>query len=411
MTALAHDRALPQRDLLLDGRRAGEVIARQLGRSAPVDSCEVVRVKYRIGESLRVRYRVDAGGRSHDVACRTFADGAAEAAHRRALQRALPVSCLRSVGWAPELETVFWTFPNDRKLSLDLLQGAASNRLADLIGSRPRTFQLMAYAPEKSATVRWDGGDGPLAFAKHYSGARATRSKTVHEAIAASGIRVPRSLGSSSALRTLVVEALPGVPLAAVSGAGLEVGYRLLGSAVAALHQLPPLDDEVFSRLEPLRVRAAAELIGRARPDSAATAEALAAALERRSAEANGNSVCLHGDLHAKNVLLEDGRVALVDLDQVAAGPAAAEIGSMLASLRYATIADGFSAAYARAHAAAFLDGYADVQPLPSATATRWHTAAALLVERALRAVNRMRPNGLRHLQPLLADAWMVLDA
>jgi hypothetical protein len=38
-----------------------------------------------------------------------------------------------------------------------------------------------------------------------------------------------------------------------------------------------------------------------------------------------------------------------------------------------------------------------------------WHTAAALLAERALRAVNRVRPEGLARLRELLAVASDVL--
>jgi len=39
---------------------------------------------------------------------------------------------------------------------------------------------------------------------------------------------------------------------------------------------------------------------------------------------------------------------------------------------------------------------YAAVRPLPSPTSLRWHTAAALLAERAWRAVNRLRLPGLQ---------------
>ena len=51
-----------------------------------------------------------------------------------------------------------------------------------------------------------------------------------------------------------------------------------------------------------------------------------------------------------------------------------------------------------------FLDGYATVRTVPAYWSVRWHTAAALLTERALRSVNRVRPAGLAHLAELLDE-------
>ena len=45
-----------------------------------------------------------------------------------------------------------------------------------------------------------------------------------------------------------------------------------------------------------------------------------------------------------------------------------------------------------------FLSGYAERRPLPTASSLAWHTAAALLAERALRAVNRVNRTALAHL-------------
>ena len=58
----------------------------------------------------------------------------------------------------------------------------------------------------------------------------------------------------------------------------------------------------------------------------------------------------------------------------------------------------------------AFLAGYATVAPIPASSALRWYTAAALLMERALRAVNRVRPLGLANLHTILADARDLLQ-
>ncbi len=51
------------------------------------------------------------------------------------------------------------------------------------------------------------------------------------------------------------------------------------------------------------------------------------------------------------------------------------------------------------------LAGYAELAPLPPADSLRWHEAAALLVERALRAVQRVREPELEALGAILGAA------
>jgi hypothetical protein len=59
--------------------------------------------------------------------------------------------------------------------------------------------------------------------------------------------------------------------------------------------------------------------------------------------------------------------------------------------------------------ARAFLRGYASVRLLPARQSLTWHIAAALLIERILRAVTRVRPLGLSYLPELIDDAHALL--
>ena len=102
--------------------------------------------------------------------------------------------------------------------------------------------------------------------------------------------------------------------------------------------------------------------------------------------------------------------MSLIDLDQMGAGEPAADLGSLLARLRYAAVVGELTPAEAADLETRFLGGYADRRPLPSATDLAWHTAAALLVERALRAVNRLNHAALAHLSELLGVADDTLD-
>ncbi len=84
----------------------------------------------------------------------------------------------------------------------------------------------------------------------------------------------------------------------------------------------------------------------------------------------------------------------MIDFDQGGSGAAAADMGSVLGTLlttqllRPDTAVDGLGAA--------FLDGYRAVRALPSGAELRWYTAAALVAERAIRAVNRVNSAGAR---------------
>ena len=84
-------------------------------------------------------------------------------------------------------------------------------------------------------------------------------------------------------------------------------------------------------------------------------------------------------------MLQPDGTVALLDLEDLSTGPAAADLGQL--------IANGVPAA-------PLLRGYGRPPD-----ALRWHTAAAVLARRALPAISRYRPELLRCLPQLLESA------
>jgi aminoglycoside phosphotransferase (APT) family kinase protein len=112
--------------------------------------------------------------------------------------------------------------------------------------------------------------------------------------------------------------------------------------------------------------------------------------------------VLLHGDVHPKNVLVHAAGVSLIDLDQAAVGPAAAELGGLLARLWCPRGRTGLSASTGTAAVTALLDSY---QGTLERDDLLWYAAAALLVERGLRALNRVDHEGLMELSSVLAVA------
>jgi aminoglycoside phosphotransferase (APT) family kinase protein len=388
VSGLAPDPAVPRRDALLRPLTVAGVLSRRLLDGVPVDRCERVYAKYRFGESLRVVYRFTAGDAEHHVSARTFAPGATEARYRRALDGAVAAGPLPPVAHAPEIDAVLWSFPNDRRLT--------TLGVAPELGLRIAALRLVAYAAERSATFRCvDARGATLAYVKTPAGeAAATADVAARLGTDHPYLRVPRVLGATASY----------VALEPLAGRRLGSDLHGLGTALATLHHTIPVPPERFTRLEPGRLATAATVVARARPDAAGAAERLLARLSVHADDAEREPVCLHGDANLRNALaLPDGRIALIDLEHLAAGPAAADLGQVLAGLL--TTGGG------RAAAASLLAGYAMVAAPPDRAALRWHTAACLLARCALPAVGRVRPDTLGRLRALMDAATTLVAA
>jgi aminoglycoside phosphotransferase (APT) family kinase protein len=412
-TYVADDPAVPHLAQLLDtDEMSRRLPARlKLGTSAPVTT---TRVKYCVGRSLRVVYQVGAGADGITVAGRTFSESKLPRALARAEDNAIPCAGLPPVFAEPDLGALFWTFPNDRTLaSLDALL-TPSEDLAALNAGQWVQSRLAGYVPEKCAVAACLGPDGrPSGFAKLYAESEAAHAFELLQAlttmpVALPGLRLPRPLGFSEARHVILNEAASGLPLTDSSLSQSPRVFDLLGSAVARFHTLDiPACARVFPRATGDGLQQAAQLIGRALPPLHDRVTTLACALSD-AVPSSGDDVLVHGDLHLKNALLDGYTVWLIDLDQAGRGPAAADIGSVLALLRSRAVIGALTWREATELTLRFLDGYEAVRPLPELSALRWHTAAALLEERMLRAISRMRVPLLQHLDGLVADAQKV---
>jgi aminoglycoside phosphotransferase (APT) family kinase protein len=410
---LAPDPAIPSRDPLL----APETLTRHLSAvlGADIRGARLVRAKYRIGESLRVVVRLDVAGGEHLVAARTFPDGAAAAA-RAAVPLAVPAGPLRPVAHDPEMGAVWWAAPNDRRLrALPVLLDPPPVVAALHTGpGRWRAARLAELAPERSATAALLGDAGAVVgYGKAYApgtvdvAALARRYAAVAAALAGHPrLRAPRAIAHSRDHDLLLLEAMPGERWDHLGPEDRATAVARLGHAIAVLHGVDPrgLGTRPFGRLRPDRVARSCDLVAQALPGFAPRVTAIAAALAARP-ERRDRPVLLHGDCHPKNALATPEGLALIDLDQAGVGQPAADVGSLLARLRHGAVLGETGPAEAVRLAAAFLDGYAAVRPLPDPAELRWSTAAALMAERAVRAVNRVHNRALGAMDGLLALA------
>ena len=155
---------------------------------------------------------------------------------------------------------------------------------------------------------------------------------------------------------------------------------RAAGAALAVLHARPPgLLVHRTAADDHSAVTRAAAAVGALVPDLAGRAEALAGRLIGQFSDEPRPLVTVHGDFSADQVVLrDDGSAGLVDLDAVAAGEAALDLGSAIAALSCsALLGNGPRDVAGTVHL--LLDGYAEVAPLLAPDRLDLHTCAALL--------------------------------
>lgn len=416
---LAADAALPQRDRLLDVDEVARRFSARLGCDGAlgIQHCERLRVKYAPGASLRTVHRIQVGEASYTIAARTFTGGRSALAFAQTAERHAACAPLLPVVHDSELDTIYWTFPNDRKLTNLSALITPSAELATVGKARWTQSRVVAYAPEKCVTAACLNEENEvLAYAKIYADDEPDSHRVYlwlneYHSTTTAMPRLPRLLAHSPAHRLMLIEPMAGRRLADLAGGERIEAFHHLGATLAALHELPVADGlPRFGRLDADLLNEAVAVIGKVRPDVGELANALAGELDSRSPGAPESPVFLHGDVHPKNGILQQaGQVALVDLDQAGRGPAAADLGSLLAALRYNRCTGVLSPAEERDLATAFLSGYRQKRGLPVPRSLRWHQAAALLAERALRAVGRVRCQGLSHLPELLTEALNLL--
>jgi tRNA A-37 threonylcarbamoyl transferase component Bud32 len=393
---LAIDPALPQRDLLLDESVMTEYLSRLVAQYGDfgIEDCERLRTKYRVGTSLRVLYNLRGSGGSYRIAARAFPRT------RRVANQFTSTVELN----APELNATFWIFPHDRKIKNLAVLGNIPDELREIEGRTWSKSRIVAHAPEKSVTAQClDEKYQIIAYAKIYAGDEGRHIFETYKALTGE-VQVPRAIGYSEEHHVLLVESVAGVPLSAV--VQQEDAFFRLGKALKSLHQIkPPSTLPRATRLTPEAIARASATISEARPDVAKQVRRLSAELIAQYTP--GHSVFLHGDVHPKNIFLNKESIFLLDLDQAATGPATADLGSVIAGLYCDACTGTRTLPEASAQKRALLAGCGAPQ---NSHELRWHIAAALLQERALRSVTRIRTATLQKLPEILLAAEAALN-
>jgi tRNA A-37 threonylcarbamoyl transferase component Bud32 len=389
---LAVDPALPQRDLLLDETLMTEYLSHLVEYG--IENCERLRTKYRVGTSLRVLYELRGGGRTDRLAARAF-PRTRRVANQFTSQTELNI---------PELNATFWIFPHDRKIKNLTALSNIPDELRNIEGRTWSKSRIVAHAPEKSVTAQClDDDEQILAYAKIYAGDEGRQIFETYKA-AIRDVQIPRAISYSETHRLLLLESIAGVPLSIFAES--ENAFFRLGRALRSLHCInPPSSLPRATRLTPEALARATATIIQARPDVVDLVKQLSDKLIAQ--HTHGKPVFLHGDVHPKNIFLNEENLFLLDLDQAAIGAATADLGSVIAGLYCDACTGSRPWSEARSLKHALLAGYGAPHDLHE---LRWHVAAALLQERALRSVTRIRTATLQKLPEILRTARAVLN-
>jgi hypothetical protein len=359
------DPALPQLDALLDPGDAAAVLARTLPPEAAMEDVRPRSVRYKPGRRLVVAYDVVVDGESREAVA--LADAKADLADRGGVL----------VQWLPfDLALPVLAEPPARLAARLARLGLAVDAVeARRIGYKPLGRVVLGVGGH---VVKGYASD-----AKHEAAARALR------VVARSGAVVTAAYeGSLPELRATVQAALPGTV------ARDDAGHaRAAGELVRGLHSLGVAG---LPRARPLAAAAeAGTLVSTLLPELRPRVDALVRRL--RDAILVNGVVCSHGDFEAGQLLeLDGGGLALLDLDELCAAPAAFDLAT------YAAHAAPDAAAEV---AEAVVDGYGS---RPAALAPS--LAAALLV-RAPAAFRKLEPEWPTRVEERLAAAEEALAA
>lgn len=293
-----------------------------------------------------------------------------------------------------------WPRPRCRTRLLRYRPGKRATFLAALVGDRAR-YVVKAYHDAEKAT----------AVAAEAPGLRAAAS-------GASTLAFAPVLAYVPALRVVVQQAVPGIPLGVLLGCGQETATAAVVAAARALaefHALTPATvrrRSVDGELRRFRTRA----LGIAEADPRA-GEALVGLAERLLARYDNLPPTLpgpvHGDCTPGQFLVAGSRTFLTDLDHVGLSDQVVDVGTFRASLRQLEVRQSLrhragTGVRTAALAGHFLRAYQDalgrsVEP----SRVRWHEAAAL-ERKALRAFARAPRSPLA--PALAAAAHRCLD-
>ena len=406
---VARETALPGIATLLDREAFAAAFAAAIA-PITVRRPSVRYVRYKPDTSCLALYQVELDGKDATV----YARAHRATAHEKLASASAPTAAASPVGPSAlvlrELSVAVHLFPDDRRLRglRHLTDPERRRRLLKkaLPGNRElwtANLHALRYKPERRFVGLLVGEGGRRAVVKVHAEQEFRRALEVARALdrdepsaPPGGVRLPGMIGCSPRRGLVASEWLDGRSLEETlrDPDGDPGCAALAGAALAALHAqsrrgLRPYSGGDVAR----RHREDADAIAHIEPALAGSAEEVAAHATEQIAGAPPFECPLHGDFSADQVLLRENEAAIIDLDEAAYGPPAADLGSFVARLDVEALRGRMSTKRSGEATEALLGGYRAAANHGEATweKVRPHAAAALL---------RLAPEPFRYRHP-----------
>ena len=186
-----------------------------------------------------------------------------------------------------------------------------------------------------------------------------------------------------------------------------------VATLIAALHQTPLKNLPIAGngRHSIGRLKRVLKLIHHVRPEMARPMELLASHLCRTCPDLQRRPLAtLHGDLHLKNILIDEQQVHLIDLDDLKLGDPLHDLGSLIASMLYLSLLGKLDQARVQRSIVSLLKHYQDhVNWHLDANDLCWYVTASLLTERIARSIIRVKDGRIENIQALFELAGAII--
>ena len=360
-------------------------------------------VKYKPGTNCLVGYRLIVAGIVIDVYAKAYGANASKKLQKAHEQPGQPGALGQGRIPLDDYQIVVSAFPNDAKVrGLPILAAVEPrlNLLHKLLPDRPHlllgTIQTMVYKPERRYVARLLNEDRAEVVLKLYTQPGYSEVVQRHQKLyeSRSPLRLTSWLGASDSHAALVFEWLPGRLL---SEAILHPQFDAravvtVGAAIAQLHAQTPEGLPHLTRENEVNTLVSeAYTVGLVCPHLAQRAEALARRLAAHLADRPPAYRLIHGDFHARQVLLSGDTAAILDLDRAVYADPVIDLGLFAAHLEREVIRGNLPPNRVEPLVQALLKGYAAVTDQPATDEIQLYTAIELL---------RLAPRFFRYREP-----------
>ncbi len=312
--------------------------------------------------------------------------------------------------------TVFYAFPNDARLrrlrwytdprkikrSFESLSGPT-----DPISGSRTAVEVLRYKPERRVVARVDLATTnriQRLLVRYTTRRQASHLSCVATHLRAHGIDTPAPVGQLDDDHVTVDEYIDGSQVRDAIRAD-TIDPAALTAAIAHFHMAsaPPATPRRSAAGDLARALEGLTGLSTWYSSLAQPARATANLLRDHLPEPSNDVVLLHGDLHTKNILVSSDQISFIDLERVAIGPAAIDLGLLNAHAIALGIRRPGWSPDAADHARSVADHYqSSVGDLPE-TELAWHTALGL-VEQALLVIRQLE-TGWRHTSTQLLES------